>query len=412
MLVPFLFLTVASGANAPDRQVRVVLRYDDPSAITDTEMETKLIGAFREHAVACTFGIVPFRYVGPPTDTRSQEELPLPPKKAELFAVAAREGLLEIALHGYSHRAHNPLSPRPSEFAGLDYAEQRQKIQRGKAFLEADIGVEVKIFIPPWSAYDSNTIKAAEESGIEYFSADMRGPADSSSSMAFLPCTCSLTRLKEAVASARTAPGPDPIIVVLFHAYDFLESDPARGVMTFDQFKETLRWLTDQPDVRVVPMRSIPGVDSHRYALNQRLLTTPRHLPRRLRGPVYPLVLLSPEGVRIAVHRQKPVVRVIVFYGVLTLFVGFASFLAVSLALARMALSGSKFLLLSGPALVAASIAWTFHEGYFGGRMRMIMTAAGAAGYCIGTWGALLRQKCRSDKDVPDYPFRHGHSPS
>jgi peptidoglycan/xylan/chitin deacetylase (PgdA/CDA1 family) len=395
LLMQFLYLPVVAGVDGPNRPIRVVLRFDDPSATTDMETEIKLIEALRRYRMVCTFGVVPFRYVDSATDPETRQELPLPAEKVELFATAAQQGVLEIALHGYSHQNNRPAMPRPSEFAGLEYDEQMRKIQRGKTFLEDELGIEVNIFVPPWSAYDLNTIKAADEIGFQYLSANMRGPGDSASPMAFLPMTCSLAQIREAIAAARTAPDQAPIVVGLFHEYDFFEVDALRGVMTFDQFLEILRWLSQQPDVRITSMGDISDADGHRYVLNQRLISTPRYLPYRLRGSTYPQVLLSAEGVQIARHRQRPVTRLLAFYSCLALVVGGTSFLAISMLLIRRTLLRLRFLLFSGPALVAGTLAWAFHDGHFGGRMRMTIVITGAVGYCLGAWGALLWQRYR-----------------
>jgi len=398
LLMQFSSVPMAAGSDVAAQQIRLVLRYDDPSARTDTETEIKLIEALRQHGMVCTFGMVPFACAGFPKDIQPQEELPLPPEKAKLFAAAAQEGLLELAQHGYSHQANGPPSPHFSEFAGLDYREQMRRVQRGKAFLEAELGMDVRIFIPPWNTYDVNTIRAVESSGFATFSADMHGPADSTSSMTFLPYTSSLTTIKEVIACARAAPDPEPIVVMLFHGYDFLEVDASRGVMTFDQFLETLQWFSQQQDVRVVRMDALSELGRGRYAVNRQLMTTPRYLPSALRGPVYPLVLLSREGIRNARRQQRPVVRVVAFYSALVLFVGIPSFFAAGVVLPKMPPLGAKFLLLSGPVLLACSLGWAFPGGHFGGRMRMIMVVAGAAGCCIGTWGAVLQQRYGSGK--------------
>ena len=411
VLVQFSSVATASGADVAARQIRLVLRYDDPSATTDTETEIKLIEALRQHGMVCTFGIVPFACAGFPRDIQPQEELPLPPEKAKLFAAAAREGLLELAQHGYSHQANGPPSPHFSEFAGLDHPEQMRKVQRGKAFLEAELGMDVKIFVPPWNTYDANTIRAVESSGFTYFSADMHGPADSTSSMTFLPYTSSLTTIKEVIACARAAPDPEPVVVMLFHGYDFLEVDASRGVLTFDQFLATLQWFSQQPDVRIVRMDELSELARGRYAANQHLLTTPRYLPGVLRGPVYPLVLLSPEGIRNARRQQRPALRLVAFYGALALFVAIASFLATGVVLAKMPPIAAQLLFLSGPVVLACSLVWAFPDGHFGGRLRMIMAVTGAAAYCVGTWGTVLGRRHGPGKAKPQ-PSINSASPT
>ena len=390
ILLAALATSSAVEAAAP---IRVVLRYDDPSAKSNTEIETRLIETLRQYKMVCTFSIIPFVYAELPGSAQSAQEWPLPARKAEQLAAAAREGLLELAQHGYSHRDNSPPGVKPSEFAGLDHDEQWRKIQAGRTFLENALGMDVRTFVPPFNTYDANTVRAAEASGFACLSADMWRTADPTSVMAFLPATCTPVDIKQAVADARQSGDPTPIVVVLFHEYEFVEIDAARGTMTFEQFLANLQWLSEQPDVRIVPMREITDADSSRYAANRRLISTPHLLPYRLRGRLYPMVLLSQAGVESALGRNRPALRLAGLYGLQGLFVALVSFFIVGSVLARIPAVGSKLLWISGPTLLAASLAWAFHTGQFGGRTRMVMAIVAAAGYCLGTWAMALR--CR-----------------
>ena len=74
-----------------------------------------------------------------------------------------------IALHGYNHcyisdkglRGLNPLWAR-SEFAGVSYDVQKQKIRDGFEILSSH-GVKPKYFFAPSHTFDENTLKALKE---------------------------------------------------------------------------------------------------------------------------------------------------------------------------------------------------------------------------------------------------------
>lgn len=51
---------------------------------------------------------------------------------------------------------------------------------------------------------------------------------------------------------SRTSFDPQPVIVVLFHEYDFQEIDETRGRITYQEFYELLNWLSSQRDVRLL----------------------------------------------------------------------------------------------------------------------------------------------------------------
>lgn len=74
-----------------------------------------------------------------------------------------------IAMHGYDHiytTKKGGLFPLNdfSEFAGIDYAEQKKQISLGKKIL-AENGVETDLFMAPAHSYDINTLKALKECG-------------------------------------------------------------------------------------------------------------------------------------------------------------------------------------------------------------------------------------------------------
>ncbi len=243
-----LTATIRTVSASDSQNIRVVFRYDDPSATSNFEIEDKLIEIFREYQMPLVWAVIPYRVAEDAHDPSLQKKLPLPYERAELFATAAEEGVLEIALHGYSHQSNDlaenwrPGAMWPSEFAGLSMQDQVLKIQTGKDFLEAKLGLGISIFVPPWNTYDDNTIKALELTGFKNLSACPRltSPPDPSTTLSFAPATCHPHQIKQAVEEARTVHCENPLIVVLFHEYEFLDVSQSRGLVTLDHFKDKL----------------------------------------------------------------------------------------------------------------------------------------------------------------------------
>ncbi len=80
-----------------------------------------------------------------------------------------------IALHGYRHvydsesGGINPVNHR-SEFAGLSYEEQADRIERGVQIMKSE-GIKPSIFFAPGHTFDENTLKAlTEQSSIRIIS--------------------------------------------------------------------------------------------------------------------------------------------------------------------------------------------------------------------------------------------------
>lgn len=79
-----------------------------------------------------------------------------------------------VAMHGYQHNYTQENGGilkihTKSEFAGLPYEEQLEKIRKGKEILK-EKGIETDIFIAPGHSFDENTLKALKISGFNAIS--------------------------------------------------------------------------------------------------------------------------------------------------------------------------------------------------------------------------------------------------
>ena len=137
---------------------------DDYSNFTSDSFIIQIIDLFKKHKVPCTFGVIPYLSAAGghylvPYDT------PLSKNKIDILKDADSH-ILEVALHGYSHQAKHAFWRKYStEFDGIDYINQVKRIDKGKIFLEYMLNTPVKTFIPPWSTYDLNTLKAINKLG-------------------------------------------------------------------------------------------------------------------------------------------------------------------------------------------------------------------------------------------------------
>ena len=253
LIVILLSFTISFSAKADTttegKHISVVFRFDDYSSRSSTDIEIKLIDAFQKYNACCTFGVIPFICAGDVHDAHPQDVVQLTSVKAAILKNAIKAGVLEVALHGYSHQTNR--ERRFTEFSGLDYNDQVEKIAMGKNYLEEILGTQVTTFIPPWNAYDLNTIHALEKLDFKSISAGECGDAKKSSSLKFLPATCNLPHLRNVVKSAKHDSDVQPVIVVIFHQYDFLEIDREGGKLTYQDFLELLAWVTSQKDIQV-----------------------------------------------------------------------------------------------------------------------------------------------------------------
>jgi len=313
------------GCNKPsseERKINVIFRYDDYSALSPMDMELRIINIFRKNKASITFGVIPFVIAGNQRDPAPQDFVPLTSIKGDLLKAAFKEGILDIALHGYSHQTID--AKRKSEFSGLDYSSQLEKLTKGKIFLEKMINAPVITFVPPWNNYDLNTVRALEELGFSTLSARRKVKAPKDSTLNFLPTTCSLSKLRDAVKAARRSPDVQPVIVALFHAFDFLEVDEKRGNTTYQEFSDLLHWLRLQEDVRLLSIsqatKVINDLSVDRFHLNNKV---PEYfLPAFLLNG-YENVYIDPSKML-----SKFWLYVVVFYLTIATLAAFVSFMA------------------------------------------------------------------------------------
>ena len=231
------------------RRITVVFRYDDCNGESSIFLERHLIEAFRSHSMPFTIGVTPFVTSGEVDDASPCPAIPLGLDKIELLKHVVETLDTEIALHGISHQTIRPSADGGcTEFAGLTLCAQRERLDRGRRFLEATLQVPVTTLIPPWNSYDENTLRAAYASGFTTVSGDTNGLAPCGSPLQFVPFTCTLVGLKSAIRWARMSFDPAPVITVLFHPYDFARAAQPRP-MTIDQLLNLLSWVRGQADV-------------------------------------------------------------------------------------------------------------------------------------------------------------------
>jgi len=88
--------------------------------------------------------------------------------KLEDLIPLIRKKKIEIALHGFNHKyitKHGGILylNKRSEFAGLSYEEQKEKIEKGIKLIKERLGVDIKYFFAPSHSYDLNTLKVLKE---------------------------------------------------------------------------------------------------------------------------------------------------------------------------------------------------------------------------------------------------------
>jgi len=104
------------------------------SALSSTNLELKILDVFRKHEASITFGVIPFVCSENTRNPSPQKVIPLTSMKANILKKAFEDSILEVALHGYSHKTNS--ADYMSELSGLDYNIQEDKLYKGKKILK------------------------------------------------------------------------------------------------------------------------------------------------------------------------------------------------------------------------------------------------------------------------------------
>jgi hypothetical protein len=370
-------LNGCAGQPGGQKPVYIVFRYDDYSARSDTEMEIKLFAAFHEAGAPLTVGVIPFISSGVSYDPAPQEGIPLPTDKRELLKPWVQNGTVEVALHGYSHQTAQ--AEYLSEFAGLDYESQLERLSKGKVYLEELVAAPVSTFVPPWNTYDQHTLRALDALGFAAHSADKAGHVSAAARVRFLPSTTDLVHLRDAVQAARQTSDPQPIVVVLFHAYDFQEVDGERGVLTYPAFVDLLRWLNAQEDIHFLSVGQaaevIDDLSPLRYQANKQNYELSRLLPHPLWDREISLIYHSVQAF------PKAYLRIGVFYAFLILGASLPAW-GIGLAFFRRAAWMRKITVAGSIAASAGILVYTF--GDLNIHLRGMLASAIVVGMTLG----------------------------
>jgi predicted deacetylase len=290
--VPFAVIGIAfAGAslNAMADPTRfLVIRYDDYAPVTPydrgsngIEIEQRLFDMVARHHVRLSVGVIPFPVADidapehdPAKITPSDSWLAEPDNPwVRLLREYVDRGVVEPALHGFEHRRRSALGHRPGEFRNQSFEWQRAAITLGRDALSSAIGGPVRVFVPPWNAWDANTAKVLAALNFTWLSPDLHHAELPPDAIRVVPqCTANPA---EALAWMRdpklTAPGA--VVVLVTHPFDFNQSRDREGAefstgkTYFNDLEQLLRFVNDSPDWKAVGFEDLPlatPAESHR----------------------------------------------------------------------------------------------------------------------------------------------------
>jgi hypothetical protein len=281
--------------------IQLAFRFDDPSRTSDHALERGILERFRTASLPLTAAVVPFDCAAPSPRGLTAQAVPH-------LVDAHKEGILEVALHGYCHRCLARLPDGNStELAGIGGQQQRTFLHQGKACLEDVFGSPPEGFVPPWNSYDRVTLDVLAELGFGYLSADWGLVGHDTPPLTIVPHTCNLMHLKEAVTEARRFGALDARVIVILHHFDFVESGSDGADIDLARLGQLLDWVAAQPDLACSTLGTLAaGLKADQSWRNLRLARWRSGLHWRLQRlfPRYTLLGGGPGGFAYGIARR------------------------------------------------------------------------------------------------------------
>lgn len=171
---------------------QLLIRLDDITPDMNWEKFERLEALFEQYQIHPIIGVVP--------DNRD-ETLHMQEPAADFWE--RMRGLMEqgwvVAQHGFTHVYVNTrsglLGINPfSEFAGLPYQEQYEKLKNGKEILKRH-GMNAVMFMAPGHTFDRRTLRALKKLGFVFVTDGYCSRPYRRGGLLFLPCTLSEPRV-------------------------------------------------------------------------------------------------------------------------------------------------------------------------------------------------------------------------
>ena len=175
---------------------RLLIRLDDITPDMNWENFEIIRAIFEKHHIKPIIGVVP--------DNRDKG-LAVAPMREDFWEIIRelQEKGWTIAQHGYQHnyatKKSGLLKLNPfSEFAGIAYEEQKEKLKKGQEILHKQ-GICAKMFMAPGHTYDRNTLKALKELGFTSVTDGYSSCPYCYRGLIFIPCTLSKQKMPKYV---------------------------------------------------------------------------------------------------------------------------------------------------------------------------------------------------------------------
>lgn len=317
-------------------QIRIVFRYDD-FKLNDTMFNDSLLSVFAKNNIPINLGIIPFD---------ENDNLILSDSlQINKLKIGVKNKSIDFLLHGFNHQE---CSKGNSEFKGLRFSEQYERVFWGKHFVDSLFDISIKTFIPPWNTYDSATLKVLDSLEFVCISANKWGDC-SSSKIKYLPYTYEgFYNIGEFIKLNKDSRA---IIVILFHQYSFkpyYASYPVQKI-TFQKLDSLLSWInTNKIECSTFSeiLENTSDLDFNRYQANISYVNSiANFISDKINGPLLNISVYYSNKYIHLINFLDWVIWILAFVAVFTGVYGFNRLFNVNLKLQILAISASLIVL-------------------------------------------------------------------
>ena len=166
-------------------ETKILIRIDDVCPTMNWKTFEKVIGLFEQKGIKALLGVIP--------DCQDPTlDIDVPRKDFCEYVRRLQQNGHTIAMHGYQHtfvmKADGIVTRNKiSEFAGLSYDDQYERIKRGKQILLQN-GIETDVFFAPAHSYDDNTLRVLCANGFKFLSDGLSSLPYKRQGIICLPC--------------------------------------------------------------------------------------------------------------------------------------------------------------------------------------------------------------------------------
>ena len=205
---------------------KITIRIDDVTDNMDWEKFHRFESLLEKYGICPLIGVIPANRDGSLAVGEKKEDY------ADWLKEKQKQGWV-IAMHGYDHiyltkkGGMFPLN-HFSEFAGLDYSAQLNKLQEGVKAMRA-LNLKPEIFMAPGHSFDRNTVKALNTCGFRYITDGFGSGPYQRGKMVYLPI---------AVQKSRELKKKDGITTFVVHTATMREEDFQSYENMFEKYQD------------------------------------------------------------------------------------------------------------------------------------------------------------------------------